>query len=298
MPQIPLHASEVCPPTAAETPSPIGTLPVVVEIRPSRGLFDLELPAVWGYRELLRVLIMRDIQVLYRQAALGVAWAIVQPVFAVLVFSIVFGHFARLPSDGLPYPVFAFAAVLPWTYFAEALRRSSMGLVSDAELIRKVYFPRLIIPLAAVTAPLIDFLIAFAVLLGLMAWYDIFPTWNLLALPLIIALALLLALSVGLWLGPINVRFRDVKHTLPFIIQIWMYASPIVYPMSMIPDQWKWLYSLNPMVGIIEGFRWAILGKHHPDFLAMSLSVSLIAALLVGGLVFFKRMEQSFADVI
>ena len=272
--------------------------PAMVEIRPSRGLFDLELGAVWRYRELLWVLILRDIQVLYRQAVLGVAWAIVQPVFAVAVFSVIFGYLAKIPSEGLPYAVFVFGAVLPWTYFAEALRRSSTGLVNDAELVRKVYFPRLIIPLAAVTAPLVDFSIAFAVLFALMTWHGIFPTWNLVFVPLFLGLASTLALAVGLWLGPINVRFRDVKHTLPFIIQIWMYASPIVYPLSMVPEQWRWLYSLNPMVGIIEGFRWAVLSKQHPDVVAILLSALLVALLLFGGLIFFRRSEQSFADVI
>jgi homopolymeric O-antigen transport system permease protein len=280
-------------PAAARAPSA-----AVVEIRPVRGLLDLDLGSVWRYRELLAVLIKRDVQVLYRQAALGVVWAIVQPVFAVVVFSVVFGHFARIPSDGMPYAVFVFAAVLPWTYFAEAVRRSSTGLVNDAELVRKIYFPRLIVPLAGVTAPLLDFAIAFLVLLATMLWYGVVPSWHLLALPPMMAVAALLALAVGLWLGPVNVRFRDVKHTLPFIIQIWMYASPIVYPISMVPEQWKWLYSLNPMVGVIEGFRWAILGKEQPDLTAVLVSLPLIAILLVGGTIFFRRMEQSFADVI
>ncbi len=270
----------------------------VTEIRPSRGLFDLDLGGVWKYRELFVVLVMRDIQVLYKQAALGAAWAIIQPVFAVIVFSLVFGYAAKIPSDGAPYPVFAFAAVLPWTYFAEALRRSATGLVTDAELVRKVYFPRLIIPLAAVIAPLLDFLIAFVVLVALMIWYRIVPGWQIVFLPGFLLIASMLALAVGLWLGPINVRFRDIKHTLPFMIQIWLYASPVVYPLSMIPDRFKWLYSLNPMVGVIEGFRWAILGKGDLDLTAVAMSVILIAALLVGGLVFFKQAERSFADVI
>jgi lipopolysaccharide transport system permease protein len=270
----------------------------VVEIRPHKGLLDLELDVLWRYRDLLAVLIMRDVQVLYRQAALGAAWAIVQPVFAVAIFTIVFGNFARMPSDGVPYPLFAFAAVLPWTYFAEAVRRSATGLVTDAELVRKVYFPRLVVPLAAVTAPLLDFFIASAVLVALMLWYGVAPTWSLLAVPPLIIVAFLLALAMGLWLGPINVRFRDVKHTLPFVLQIWMYASPIVYPLSLVPEAWRWLYSLNPMVGVIEGFRWAILGKEAPDFTAMGLSAVLISLLLLGGLIFFKRMERFFADLI
>jgi len=270
----------------------------VVEIRPGRGLLDLDLGAVWRYRELLHILVVRDLKVLYRQAALGAAWAIIQPVFAVAIFTVVFGYFAKIPSDGLPYPVFAFAAVLPWTYFAEAVRRSGTGLVGESDLIRKIYFPRLIIPLAAVIAPLVDFLIAFLVLLVLLAWYDITPGWQMLFVPPLMFVATLLALAMGLWLGPINVRFRDIKHTLPFLFQIWMFVSPIVYPLSMIPERWKWLYSLNPMVGVIEGFRWAVLGTGSPDLMALSLSASLIVLLLVGGLVFFKRMERSFADLI
>lgn len=272
--------------------------PNIVEIRPSRGLFDLDLKGVWAYRELLFVLIWRDLQVLYKQAALGAGWAIIQPVFAVTIFTIVFGNFANMPSDGIPYPVFAFAAVLPWTYFAEAVRRSSTSLVNDSELVRKVYFPRLIMPLATVIAPLVDFLIAMCVLIALMLFYGIDFTWKLLAIPPLMLVASLLALSIGLWLGPVNVRFRDVKHTIPFMMQIWMYASPIVYPLSMIPDQWRWAYLLNPMVGVIEGFRWAVFDRGEPNFLATGVSLTVIIVLMVGGLVFFKRMERSFADVI
>jgi lipopolysaccharide transport system permease protein len=270
----------------------------IVHIRPSRGLLDLELDVLWRYRELLRILVERDVKVRYRQAALGIAWAVVQPLFAVLIFTVVFGHFAKFPSNGVPYPLFAFAATLPWTYFAEAARRASVGLVTDAELVRKIYFPRLIIPLAAVTAPLVDFAFAFLVLIGALFWYGVAPGWHLLAIPFFLAIATLLALAVGLWLGPINVRFRDVTHTLPFMLQIWMYGSPIVYPLSMVPEKWRVLYSLNPMVGVIEGFRWAILGKSRPDLSSLALSVTVILVALVGGLIFFKRRERKFADVI
>jgi homopolymeric O-antigen transport system permease protein len=270
----------------------------VAEIRPSRGLLDLDLGELWRYRELLQVLTKRDIQILYKQAALGAAWAVIQPVFAVVIFSVVFGYFAKMPSGGMPYPVFAYAAVLPWTYFAEAVRRSSTGMVSDAELIRKVYFPRLIMPLASVLAPLLDFALAFIVLLGLMAWYKIAPGWQILfVIPLIIQTGLL-ALAVGLWLSPVNVRFRDIKHTLPFLIQVWMYASPIVYPLSLVPADWRWLYSLNPSVGLIEGFRWAVLANGTPSLEAMAMSFIVTAMLLFGGLVFFKHMERTFADTI
>jgi lipopolysaccharide transport system permease protein len=267
-------------------------------IRPGRGLFDFELAAVWRYRELLFVLIKRDIQVLYKQAALGAGWAIIQPLFAVAIFTIVFGMFARMPSDGIPYPVFAFAGVLPWTYFAEATRRASTGLVDDAELIRKVYFPRLIIPLAKVTAPLLDFCISCVVMVGLMLAYGMFPTFKILLIFPLVLVASLLALSISLWLGPINVRFRDIKHTVPFMLQVWMYASPIVYPLSQVPDEYKVLYSLNPMVGVIEGFRWAVFDRGQPDFVALGMSLGIIAVLLVGGLVYFKKQERQFADVI
>ena len=270
----------------------------MIEIRPKKGLFDLDLGAVWRYRELLYFLVWRELKIRYKQAAIGVGWAVLQPVIAVLIFTAIFGYFARIPSDGVPYSVFAFTASLPWTYFSEAFRRGGTGLVDDADLIRKIYFPRLIIPLAMVVAPLVDFLLTFAVLLVLLAWYGIVPTANILFLPFFLLVAMMLALAAALWLGPVNVRFRDIKHTLPFLIQIWMYASPVVYPLSMVPERWKLLYSLNPMVGVIEGFRWALLGKASPDFLAMGVSLFLIVLVLLGGVVYFKKMERFFADVI
>lgn len=269
-----------------------------VFIRPDRGWFDFDLGAIWRYRELLVVLMMRDIQVLYKQAALGVGWALLQPVFACAIFSVVFGVFARIPSDGIPYPVFAFAGILPWTYFAEAVRRAGLGLLTDAELVRKVYFPRLITPLANVVTPLVDFCIAFVVLLALMAFYGIMPTWKLLLVPPLMIVAALLALAIGLWIAPLNVRFRDIKHVLPFMIQVWMYASPIVYPLSMVPQEWQWAYSINPMVGVIEGFRWAVFERGDPNLVALGVGGVIILALLFSGLVFFRRMERSFADVI
>ena len=280
---------------SVEAPSPNQ---IVTDIRPDRGWLDLDLGAVWRFRELLQVLVMRDLQVLYKQALLGAGWAILQPVFAVIIFSIIFGYIVRMPSEGVPYPLFAFAGVLPWTYFAEAVRRSGVGLVTDAELVRKIYFPRLIMPLANVVSPLVDFCIAFVVLLIVMAFYGIAPNVKMLVIPLLMIVAALLALSIGLWLAPINVRFRDIKHTLPFMIQIWMYASPIVYPLSLVPEQWQMLYSLNPMVGVIEGFRWAVFGQGEPNFMALGMSAIIIVILMAGGLVFFRRMERTFADVI
>ncbi len=272
--------------------------PTVTLIKPSAGLFDLDLGSVWRYRELLVTLIMRDIRVLYKQAALGASWAIIQPLFSVLIFSIIFGYFLKMPSDGVPYPLFAFAGMLPWTYFAEATRRASGGLVDDAELVRKVYFPRLIMPLAKVTAPLLDFCIAFAVLLVMMLIYGVVPSVKMLLVFPLILVATLLALSVSLWLGPINVRFRDIKHTLPLMITLWMYACPIAYPLSQVPEQYQVLYSLNPMVGVIEGFRWAAFDRAEPNWGALGVSFTVIVVLLGSGLVFFKRMERSFADLI
>ncbi|MBV8073220.1 MAG: ABC transporter permease [Acidobacteriaceae bacterium] len=269
-----------------------------IEIRPRSGLFDLDLIGVWRYRELLYFLVWRELKIRYKQAVFGVGWAIFQPVLALVIFVAIFGYFARLPSNGTPYPLFVFTAVLPWTYFAEAVRRSGAGLVGDAELIRKIYFPRLVIPLAMVLAPVIDFLISSLILLILLAWYGVMPTIYVVSVPVFLLISVMLALSVGLWLGPLNVRFRDIMHTLPFLIQIWMYASPIVYPLNMVPERWRLLYSLNPMVGVIEGLRWALLGRGTPNLIAIGLSAAFISVALTGGLVFFRRMERSFADVI
>lgn len=270
----------------------------VTLIRARTGLLDLDLGSVWQYRELLYFLVWRDVKVRYAQAALGTGWTLVQPLIAVAIFTVIFNVFAKLPSDGLPYPVFAMAGVLPWMYFSEAARRSSFGLVGDADLVKKVYFPRLIIPLANIVSPLIDLAITLLVLIGLMVWYGIPMSPNLLFLPLFVAMAMSLSLSIGLWLGPINVRFRDVMHTLPFVLQIWMYATPIVYPLSMVPERWKTLYALNPTVGMIEGFRWALLGHGTLDLTALFLSAAVIVASLFGGLVWFRRAERSFADII
>lgn len=273
-------------------------IPQIIEIRSRRGIFNLDLHSVWRYRELLYFLIWRETKVRYKQAVLGAGWAILQPVFAVLVFTIVFGNFAKIPSDGMPYAVFSFTALLPWTYFAEAVRRSSTGLVDNSELVRKIYFPRLLLPLAMVASPIVDFFWSFLCLLALLSWYGIVPTINVLYLPLFLFFAMLQALALGLWLGPMNVRFRDIKHIIPFMIQIWMYASPIVFPISVVPEKWRLIYSLNPMVGVIEGFRWALLGKDSPDFQIIGISALLITLMLVGGIIYFKKMERSFADLI
>ncbi|HEV8722677.1 MAG TPA: ABC transporter permease [Candidatus Binatia bacterium] len=269
-----------------------------VRILPDRGLLQLDLKGVWDYRELLFFLIWRDVKVRYKQTAVGAGWSIIQPLMTMAIFTIVFGKFAKFPSDGVPYPIFAFAALLPWNYFARALDRSGTSLVAGSNLIRKVYFPRLILPLSAALAPVVDLAVAFLTLLGMMIWFGISPTWGVLALPLFLSLAFLTALSVGLWLSAIHVRFRDVGYLIPFLTQFWMYASPVAYSVSMVPEEWRLLYSLNPMAGVIEGFRWALLGKESPDFGVMAVSATVVLALFAGGIIYFKAMEKTFADVV
>jgi lipopolysaccharide transport system permease protein len=269
-----------------------------VIIQPSTGLFHLDLNAVWHYRELLYFLIWRDVKVRYKQTVIGAGWAILQPLMTMVIFTIVFGNFVKVPSDGLPYSIFAYTALLPWNFFAQAISHSGNSLVGNANLIKKVYFPRLIVPISAAVAPLVDFAIAFVMLLGIMTWFGIAPTWGMLTLPFFLFLALVTALSVGLWLSALNVRYRDVGYIIPFLTQFWMYASPVVYPVSLVPEKWRLLYSLNPMVGVIEGFRWALLSKGSPDFGVMAASGVVIMALLLGGIVYFRQMERTFADVV
>ena len=271
--------------------------PTVV-IQPSNGLFQLDLTDLWRYRELLYFLVWRDVLIRYKQTAIGVCWAVLQPVITMVIFTLIFSGFAKIPSDGQPYPVFAFAALLPWNYFSQALQRSSGSLVSSANLITKIYFPRLLIPLAASVTPVVDLFFSFIVLLPMMLWYGIVPTWGLLALPLLVGLTTMSALAVGLWLTTLHVKYRDVGHIIPFLIQVWMYASPVAYPVSAVPEKWRLLYSLNPMVGVIEGFRWAILGTQRPDWMVLVVSSTAVMALLLSGLVYFKRMEKAFADII
>ena len=267
-------------------------------IQPGRGLFHLDLEAIWHYRELLYFLIWRDVKVRYKQTAIGAGWAIFQPLLTMVIFTVVFGNFAKIPSDGLPYPIFTYTALLPWHYFAQAISRSGVSLAGSANLISKVYFPRLIIPLSAAVAPLVDFAIAFAILLVMMAWFGIAPTVGVLALPFFLLLAMAMALAVGLWLTALDVRYRDVGYTIPFLVQVWMYASPVAYAVSLVPERWRLLYSLNPLVGVIEGFRWALLGKGNPEFGVMMASAVMVMALLSGGIIYFRRMERTFADVV
>ena len=267
-------------------------------IEPSHGWTSLRLRELWEYRELLYFLIWRDIKVRYKQTVLGAAWAIMQPLLAMVVFSIFFGRLAKIPSDGVPYPIFTYAALVPWTFFANGLNQSSNSLVSSANLIKKVYFPRLAIPIAAVLSGVIDFLLAFLVLLGMMLYYGLLPTVNTLWLPAFLLLALVTSLGVGLWLSAMNVQFRDVRYTIPFIIQIWFFTTPVVYASSLLSEPWRTIYGLNPMVGVVEGFRWALLGTNTapgPIILVSSLAALTI---LISGAFFFRRMEKTFADIV
>ena len=270
----------------------------VTRIEPSRSWLSLNLKEVWDYRELLYFLIWRDVKVKYKQTIIGAGWAILQPLMTMIVFTLVFKKIADISSEGIPYPIFAYTALLPWNLFAGALNRSTVSLVAQVGLISKVYFPRLIMPLSATISGIIDFAIAFVILVGMMFWYGIVPTAAVLSLPLFITIALVAALSVGLWLAALNVRYRDVGHTVPFLIQIWMFASPVAYPVGLIPEKWRLLYSLNPLAGVIEGFRWALLGKESPDFRVIAVSTMVVVALLFGGLIYFKRTERTFADLI
>lgn len=279
-------------------PFPQGAQAPAIVIDPVDSHFRLDLKDLWHYRELLYFMIWRDVKVRYKQTAIGASWALFQPVMTMVIFTVVFGYFARLPSDGLPYPIFAYTALLPWTYFSQALTRSAGSLVSNANLISKIYFPRLIIPLAAALSPLLDFGLTFLVLLGMMVWFGIIPTWALLMLPFFLLLAVMTALAGGLWLTALDVQYRDIGLIVPFFIQLWMFASPVAYPVSLVPERWQLLYGLNPLVGVIEGFRWAILGKGSLNFELIAISLLVVIVALLSGLLYFKRTERTFADII
>ncbi len=270
----------------------------VTKIRPSRGWVSLKLDELWEYRELLYFLVWRDVKVRYKQTVLGAAWAILQPFMTMVVFSLFFGKLGRIPSEGLPYPIFSFAALVPWTFFATGLGQGANSLVGSQNLIKKVYFPRLVIPIASVLSGVVDFALAFLVLLGMMLFYGIYPTLNLLWLPLLLLLALVTALGVSLWLSALNVQFRDVRYTVPFLTQFWLFATPIAYPSSLLPEPWRTVYGLNPMAGVVEGFRWALLGTETRPGAMILVSTVAALALLVSGAYYFRRMEKSFADVV
>jgi lipopolysaccharide transport system permease protein len=272
--------------------------PPVIVIRPSRGWVSLQLRELWEYRELLYFLTWRDIKVRYKQTALGAAWAIIQPFFTMMVFSLFFGQLAKMPSDDIPYPIFSYAALVPWTFFANGLSQSSASLVGSANLIKKVYFPRLVVPISSVVSGAVDFVLAFVVLLGMMLYFGIVPTWNVLWLPLLLLLALVTSLGVGLWLTAMNVQFRDVRYAVPFLVQAWMFATPIAYPSSLLDQPWRTLYGINPMTGVIEGFRWALLATETAPGPIVLVSALVAVGLLIGGAFYFRRMEKTFADVV
>ena len=276
--------------TAAAPPATI--------IAPSQGWVSVRLSEVWAYRELLYFLVWREIKVRYKQTAIGVSWAIVQPFMTMVVFSVVFGRFAGIPSDGVPYPVFAYCALLPWQLFAFALAESTNSVVNNQRLLTKVYFPRVILPLAAIGVGLVDFGLAFLVLFGLMAYFGVGLASAIWTVPLWAALGVVTALSAGLWLSALNVAYRDIRYAVPFLTQIWLFATPVAYPTSIVPEAWRPLYALNPMVGVVDGFRWALLGTSRPALMTVGVSAASVLLLLASGLYYFRRTERTFADII
>jgi lipopolysaccharide transport system permease protein len=274
------------------------TATVVSVIGPTRPSRCAELQELWEHRELLYFLLWRDIRVRYKPTVLGAAWAIIQPVMTMVVFSVFFGHLARVPSDGLPYPVFVYAAILPWQLFASAMAGSASSLVGNRQLLTRVYFPRLIMPLAAVCPALVDFAASFVVLVGLMVYYGVAPGYGVVTLPLLVLFATVTAFAAGLWLGVLNIRYQDVRYVIPFIMQFWLFATPVAYPSSLVPEGWRTLYGLNPMAGVVEAFRWALLGTAGNLPPVVFVSALAVLALLWGGLQYFRRVERTFADLV
>lgn len=269
----------------------------LITIRPSSTWAAVNLKEVWAYRDLLYFLMWRDVKVRYKQTALGAAWALIQPLFTMLIFWLFFGRLAGMPSDGISYPLFALAGLIPWTYFANAINSSGNSLVGSANLITKVYFPRMIIPFAAVGAGLVDLAIAFGLMAAMMLWFHVPVTVNLLMLPALVMLTMLLATGVGMFMSALNVKYRDIRYALPFCIQIWMFASPIIYPVTLVPKQWRWLLHLNPMAGIIDGYRAAIFGKPF-DWQGLAIASGITIAVLIYAAFHFRRMEKTFADIV
>ena len=283
------------PPAVAPPLVQAGVSPTV-RIEPPRGWLELRLREVWDYRELLYFFVWRDVKIRYKQTAIGIAWVILQPLMTMGVFTLFFGRLAKLPSQGLPYPVFYFAALVPWMYFSYALQSATNVVVENQRVITKVYFPRLVLPFSAVLSGLVDFAIGFVVLAILTLAYGIRPTMAALWLPLLLLLAILTALGVGLWMSALNALYRDVRFVMPFVVQFWMFASPVAYPSALVPERWRWLYGLNPMAGVIDGFRWALTGHGQPPGPVMLASAAMVVVVLVGGLFFFQRMESTVAD--
>ena len=283
--------------SASAPPLPVQhAAPVTVRIEPPRGWLDLRLGEVWAYRELLYFFVWRDVKVRYKQTAIGVAWVVIQPLLTMGVFTLFFGRLAKLPSDGLPYPVFYFTALVPWSYFATALQSCTAVVVENQRVITKVFFPRLVLPISAVISGLVDFSIGCVVLGGVLAFYHIRPGISALWLPALLLLAVLTALGVGLWMSALNALYRDVKYVVPFLIQFWMFASPVAYPSSLVPERWRWLYGLNPMAGVIDGFRWALTGHGTAPGPLLLASTAAVVLVVTGGLFFFQRMEGAIAD--
>jgi lipopolysaccharide transport system permease protein len=270
--------------------------PVVV-IESRRGSLVVNLRDLWQYRDLLYILTLRDIKVRYKQTVLGILWAIIQPLFMMIIFTLFFGKLAKIPSDGIPYPLFAYAGLLPWTFFSNALNSSGNSLVGNSSLITKVYFPRMIIPIAAVGSGLLDFVISFGLLVLLMLYYGVGFSPNILMLPILTLLTALLTIGIGMWMSALNVKYRDVRYALPFLIQLWMFATPIIYPSSLIPEKWRWLFRINPLTGLIEGYRSAIFGKPF-DLMGLGISIFFIFIVLIYSAYTFRQMERSFADIV
>jgi lipopolysaccharide transport system permease protein len=269
-----------------------------IVIEPRTGYVHVGWRELWAARELFYFLAWRDLKTRYAQTVIGAGWALMQPLLSTFIFTLVFSYLAKVPSDGLPYPLFAFAAILPWSLFARSLERSTLSVVTEGGLIKKVYFPRLIIPIAATFINLVDFMVGLLILIGMMLWYQVVPPWTILFLPLFVGVALAAALSVSLWLSALNVKYRDIASVVPLMTQLWMFASPVLYPASLVPESMRFYYGLNPMAGVIEGFRWALLGKAAPDWGMVAVSLGVVVSLLVGGVIFFRRVERTFADLI
>ena len=288
--------------TTVSTPDPLTPSPsadvALTLIRARHGWFEVNLAELWEYRELLYFFVWRDLKIRYKQTVIGVAWAVIQPLFTMIVFSIFFGRLAGLPSNGVPYPIFYYTALLPWTYFANALTYASNAIVSHQQVITKVYFARILLPISAVLSGLADFAVASVILFGMMLLYGIPPTWKALWLLPLLLLTILTAIAVSLWLSALNALYRDVRYAVPFLVQFWMFASPVAYPGSLVPDRWQWLYGLNPMAGIIEGFRWALTGAAEAPGPLLAASSAAVLVVLVAGLFYFQRMERTVADVV
>jgi len=278
------------------TPVQEPAVPTLV-IRPPRKWVPVDLHELWAYRELVAAFTMRDVKLRYKQTGLGIAWAVLQPLLTMIIFTIFFGGLAKIPSNGIPYPLFVLAALLPWTLFSDGLTRSTTSMVTNSNIMTKVYFPRMVVPLASIISPLVDFSVSFLILIAMMVYYGYAPTINIVFLPIFLLLALATSFGVGLWLSALNVKYRDFQYTVPFIIQIGMYASPVVYASSLIPVSWRVLYGINPMAGVIDSFRWALLGSGTPNAMVL-VSVGMVFLILVSGMFYFRRMEQYYADIV